>query len=206
MSFAIGLVLLASGGQDVPQSAPQATPAVDAAPALQATPVAAPAPIVAHPIDAPIAGTAAMLPANTEVVVSMNEELNSKKFKKAGKTFQLSVASDVVLGDYVVIPRGTPAYGIVTWRTGKGAFGKSAKMEFDITHADLNGRRIPLKGHFRQEGRGNTGAAVGAAVAVGVFGAFVTGKSAIVEQGREFKVYTTEALPVQLAPVTAGTD
>jgi hypothetical protein len=191
MNIVIGAILLASGAQDVPQTAAQPTPvAATAAPA---------APIVARPVENNIVGSTATLPANTEVLVSMNAELNSKKFKKEGHKFDLSVASDVRMGDYVIIPKGTPAFGVVTYRTGKGAFGKSAKMEFDITHIELNGNRIPLKGHFRQEGQGNTGAAVGAVVAVGVFGAFVTGKSAIVPQGREYKVYTLDPLAVQVA-------
>lgn len=189
MNIILGLALLASGAQEAPQTAPQ--PVVATA--------SGSAPIVARPTNTPVAGSAAVLPANTEVVVSMNAELNSKKFKKEGHKFDLSVAADVRMGDYVVIPKGTPAFGVVTYRTGKGAFGKSAKMEFDITHIELNGNRIPLRGHFRQEGQGNTGAAVGAVVAVGVFGAFVTGKSAIVEQGREYKVYTVEPLNVQVA-------
>lgn len=186
MKNIVGIALLVAGAQAFPAFA-QDTPVVAQA-----------APVVATPMASAAAGSQIMLPSNTEVIVSMNEELNSKKFKKDGHTFMLSVANDVRVGDYVVVPKGAPAFGVVTWRTGKGAFGKSAKMEFDITHVDLNGRRIPLKGHFRQEGKGNTGAAVGAVVAVGVFGAFVTGKSAIVEQGREFKVYTTEPLPVVL--------
>lgn len=57
---------------------------------------------------------------------------------------------------------------------------------------------MPLVGHFRQEGRGNTGATVGAVVAVGVFSAFVTGRSAVIEQGREFRVYTREPLDVTI--------
>ncbi len=197
MNIVMGMMLLASGAQDVPatQAVPQPTPAV-----VTATPTA-PAPIVAKPLETAIAGSTATLAPNTEITVSMNAELNSKKFKKEGHKFDLSVANNVMIGDFVVIPKGTPAFGIVTYRTGKGAFGKSAKMEFDITHLELNGNRIPLKGHFRQEGQGNTGAAVGAAVAVGVFGAFVTGKSAIVEQGREYKVFTTEPLNVQIPAI-----
>lgn len=151
----------------------------------------------------------AVLPTNTEIVVRFNSELNSKKARE-GETFVTSVAYDVMLGNMVVIPKGTPANGIVTWRTGKGAFGKSAKMEYEIRSFDIAGQRLPLSGKFRQEGRGNTGAAVGAVVAVGVFGAFVTGKSAIVEQGRELKVYTTSIIPVAVpasavaaAPVAA---
>lgn len=143
-----------------------------------------------------------VLPTNTEIMVRMNSELNSKK-AKAGDTFVASVAQDVMLGNVVVIPKGTPANGVVTWRTGKGAFGKSAKMNYEFRSLDLNGQRLAISGDFRQEGRGNTGAAVGAVVAVGVFGAFVTGKSAVVEQGRELKVHTTVALPVH-APAGAG--
>jgi hypothetical protein len=85
--------------------------------------------------------------------------------------------------------------GTVTWRTGKGAFGKSAKMEITFNELTLpNGHRLPLAGMHRQEGEGNTGAAVGAAIAVGVFGAFVTGKSAIIPVGQHLMARTNEAL------------
>jgi len=85
--------------------------------------------------------------------------------------------------------------GTVTWRTGKGAFGKSAKMEVTFNELTLpNGHRLPLAGMHRQEGQGNTGAAVGAAIAVGVFGAFVTGKSAIIPVGQHLMARTNEPL------------
>lgn len=135
------------------------------------------------------------LPANTEVAVTLNTEVSSKKMKQ-GQQFDVSVARDVMLGNFVVIPRGTKGTGQITYRTGKGAFGKSAKMEIEIRSLDLAGRVIPLSGKFRQEGSGNTGATVATAVAAGVFSAFVTGKSAVFEQGRELKCFTVEALPV----------
>ncbi len=137
------------------------------------------------------------LPANTEVAVTLNAEVNSKRVKQ-GQNFDVSVARDVTLGNFVVIPRGTKGVGQVTYRTGKGAFGKSAKMEIEIRSLNLGGRTIPISGKFRQEGSGNTGATVATAVAVGVFSAFVTGKSAVFEQGRELKCFTVEALPVTL--------
>jgi hypothetical protein len=175
--------------------------------AQDAVPLAAPAaaplqPIVATP-RAVTPGATATLPSNTEVLVSMNSEISSKKVRE-GSTFTLSVSRDVILNNYVVVPKGTSAHGVVTWRTGKGAFGKSAKMEFEVRHLELNGRQVPLVGHFRQEGSGNTGATVGTAIAVGVFSAFVTGRSAVVEQGREFRVFTRDPLDVVLpqAPLT----
>lgn len=106
------------------------------------------------------------LPANTELWLSPNAEVNSKRIKQSEK-FDMTVARDVMRGDYVVIPRGTRGRGQITYRTGKGAFGKSAKMEFEVSELELNGQFIPLRGHYRIEGNGNTGATVGTAVAVG---------------------------------------
>jgi hypothetical protein len=166
------------------------------APAGSAQPIAASWPAGVAPTTPTITANA-YLPTNSELVVRMNSELNSKKARE-GSTFIATVAYDVMLGNVVVVPKGTPVNGVVTWRTGKGAFGKSAKMEYELRSFDLAGQRYALSGKFRQEGKGNTGAAVGAVVAVGVFGAFVTGKSAIVEQGRELKVYTTTVIPVLL--------
>ncbi|GAA0335230.1 hypothetical protein GCM10009087_51990 [Sphingomonas oligophenolica] len=154
------------------------------------------------PVGAPVVGVArpeatpgAVLPSNTELLLRLNSEVNSKKIK-VGQRFDLTVANDVMLGTVIVIPRGTPAVGEVTYRTGKGAFGKSAKIEVDMRSIQLGGQIIPITGHYREEGNGNTGAAVGAVVAVGVFGAFVTGHSAILQQGREFKAFTTAVIPV----------
>lgn len=138
----------------------------------------------------------AVLPTNTEVLLRMDSELSSKK-ARAGDVFTASVAQDVMVGNVIAIPKGTPANGVVTWRTGKGSFGKSAKMSYEFKSLDLSGQRIPLTGQFRQDGSGNTGATVGAVAAAGVIGGlFVTGKSAVIEKGRELKVATAAALPL----------
>jgi hypothetical protein len=153
--------------------------------------------IVARQPEAPGDGRT-FLPSNTEVWLSANQEVTSKRIKE-GHKFPLSVSRDVMIGNFVVIPRGTPAEGQISYRTGKGAFGKSAKIEFDLLNITLNGRVIPVGGHYRIEGRGNTGAAVGAVVAVGVFGAFVTGRSAVIAQGSEYRSFTRGETPVMLA-------
>lgn len=158
-------------------------------------------PVVAVAREIPANGDA-FLPTNSEVWLSTNQEVNSKRLK-VGQKFPLSVSRDVMIGNFVVIPRGTPADGQISYRTGKGAFGKSAKMEFDLIDIDLKGRLIPLSGHYRIEGQGNTGATVGVVVAAGVFGALVTGHSAVVQQGAEFKAYTKEQMPVTLASASA---
>lgn len=140
----------------------------------------------------------AVLPANTEVLLSMSQEVTTKgRTWKEGDTFKLSVEKDVMLGDYVVIPEGSPAYGRITWLTSKGAFGKSGKMDVEIEHVEVGGRKIRLDGTFRQEGEGNTLATVGGVIAAGIFAGFITGKSGRIPEGRELMATTEE--PIELA-------
>jgi hypothetical protein len=175
-----------------------------------APPVIAPAATAPAPIQA-IATVSqqpqSLLPSNTEIALTMNEDLTTKGGRiDEGHMFRLTVSQDVRIGNFIVIPRGTPAFGEVTWLTGKGAFGKSGKMEIDLRYVDLNGRRIPVTGHYRQEGEGNTVGTVVGVIAVGVFAGFITGKSTRIPQGRELKAFTSEPVPVLLpaaAPVAA---
>lgn len=127
---------------------------------------------------------ALILPVGTEVLLAMSTEINSTA-NRAGDTFALTVVSDVRVNGVVVIPRGTRAMGEITWRTGKGAFGKSGKMDIAMRYIDLDGVRIPVEGTYRQEGEGNTLATVGGVILVGVFAGFITGSRARVPVGRE---------------------
>jgi hypothetical protein len=189
-SFAM-LAVPAQAQEGAAPAAAEATAAVEAESAA--------APAAAAPAAAPVAAATAiaptlLLPSYTEVILTPDVEASSKQLREGDVVLMRSLF-DVMHNGVVVIPKGTPARGTVTWRTGKGAFGKSAKME--ITFNDLtmpNGQKVALAGKHRQEGAGNTGAAVGAVVAVGVFGAFVTGKSAIIPVGQHLTARTADAL------------
>ena len=162
-------------------------------PAVQQT---APAPEAAPP-------AAAVLPANSEVTLTLNEELNSESHH-LGDKFSLTVAQDVKVSGSTVIPKGTRAVGLITMRKGRGSFGKSGKLDFDLKYVDLDGRRIPIEGHNHHEGAGNGAAAVGAVLGAGIVGGLIVhGKSAKVPSGREFTAHTLEPVPVAL-PATAG--
>lgn len=184
--------------------------------ALFAAPLAAqdagPAPMVVERT-APVASNVGTLPANTEVYLSLNEELSTKgNWMEEGHTFGLTVMNDVMLGEYVIIPQGSRASGVVTWMTDKGMFGKSGKFEINVNSVEVNGRRIPLEGTFRQEGEGNTVATIGAVVVAPVVGFFVTGRSGRMVRGTELTVFTKEDFqvqfagppPVQNAPMVVG--
>ncbi|WP_077148738.1 hypothetical protein, partial [Sphingopyxis sp. KK2] len=149
------------------------------------------APVAAQPLAA--SNASRTLPANTEILLSMNEELTTKK-NEEGDTFYMTVVHNVTHDGFVVIPKGSRATGEITWRTGKGAFGKSGKMEIELRYVEVGGKRIPITGTFRQEGEGNTVATVAGVVAVGVFAVFITGKSGRIPAGRELSVRTKEEL------------
>jgi hypothetical protein len=173
---------------------PAAVYAQDNAAAEAAAPAADPAP----------AALPNQLPANTPVTLSLNSQVSSKTMR-TGDTFPLTVALDVAVDGRVVIPRGTRAVGEVIWRTGRGAFGKSGKMEVAMRYLDLGGRRIPLEGIYRQEGEGNTAATVGAVLAAGVVGGLViSGHSAVIPAGRELQGRTLDAIPLVFADGTTA--
>lgn len=153
-------------------------------------------PIQAMPVDQ--VGT--VLPRNTPVYLSLNETLNTKSARtKAGNTFTLSVMRDVVLQRHVVIPRGSRAIGTVVYRTRKGGFGKSGKIEISLDHIEVGDQRIAIQRRHREEGEGNSSATVATFMLLSMVGSgLITGHSAEIPAGREFTAWTTEDVPVQL--------
>lgn len=163
----------------------------------QEAPAAQPA-VVQTQAEAPAAAEL-VLPANSEVVMTMNETVSSKSHR-LGEKFSLTVAQDVKANGMTVIPRGTRAVAQITRRTNKGGFGKSGKMDFTFRYIDYDGRQIPIEGRHHQAGEGRTGATVGAVVAAGLVGGMlVKGKSAKIEEGREFTARTVDAIPLTVA-------
>lgn len=134
------------------------------------------------------------LNSGTPITLAVTEEVNSSTHK-AGDTFRLTVLNDVNVGQTVAIPKGTPATAEITWRTGKGAFGKSGKIEFSLKSINLNGTQIPVTGDFRQEGEGNTIATGVGVIAIGIFAGFITGKRARLPVGRELMAQLPQSVP-----------
>ncbi len=125
---------------------------------------------------------------DTMIQVTPVEEITSIKMKE-GDSYMLQVAADVAQNGVVVIPRGAPVKGTITWRTGKGIGGKSAKFDMTFNSVTVQGRQFALKGKHRQEGKGNTVAALLGSM-------FVSGRSAIITSGQVLNAFTAEAIPV----------
>lgn len=135
---------------------------------------------------APVVKT--MLPSDTIIVVTPSEDITSKKMKE-GTTRRFQIAEDVKQDGVVVIPRGSPVVALVTWRTGKGIGGKSAKFEVTFQSVTVGGKEWALKGKHRQEGRGNTAAALLGSM-------IITGRSATMGPGQLVNVFTAEDIVI----------
>ncbi|MFC0104438.1 hypothetical protein [Sphingopyxis terrae] len=159
--------------------------------ALGAAAIAAASPVLAQDAAEPASVSAAetvTLPINTLVQVTPASEITSKKMKE-GTTREFLVVNDVEYKGVVVIPRGSPVEAEVTWRTGKGIVGKSAKFELSFNWVRVNQASYKLRGVHRQEGRGNTaGALLGSAI--------ITGKSATMAPGQIVNVFTADPIMV----------
>jgi len=136
---------------------------------------------------------AIVVPAHTEMVLRLDEEIASDR-AVVGQTVAVSVARDVIVDGAVLIPRGAPGVGAVTFRTGKGAFGKSGKLDIELRSVEVGGRSVPVVGRYHAAGDGRTGETIGTIIVGGVVaGAFVTGHNAVFEEGRQFTAFTGEA-------------
>jgi hypothetical protein len=119
----------------------------------------------------------------------------STRTSKVGDHFGISTVADVMQQGQVVIPRGTHGQAVVTYRSGKGAWGRTGKMDVAFEWLDFNGQHVPLAGTHHLEGQGNTGAMVAAVITVGLAGAaLVTGHSASLEHGQLLSARTVEVV------------
>jgi len=95
------------------------------------------------------------LPANTEILLKMNQEITTKGRKwKEGDTFNLTVVHHIMLLDYIFIPVGTMGVGRITSLTNARRGGVAGEIEIELEYLDLNGCRIDIDGTYRRQGDG----------------------------------------------------
>jgi hypothetical protein len=141
--------------------------------------------------------TAIVVPAHTEMLLRLDEEIASNR-ARVGQPVAVSVARDVIVDGAVLIPRGSPGVGAVTSRTGKGAFGKSGKLDIELRSVEVGGRTVPVVGRYHAAGDGRTGETIGTIIIGGVVaGAF----NAVFEEGRQFTAFTGEATRIARPPI-----
>ena len=110
------------------------------------------------------------------------ERLSSKRAHQ-GQRVDLEVTEDILVDGQIVIRRGARAVGEVARVVEKGVLGKSGKLRIRAMFIDLGGSRIRLDGEARDRGKSGAAPVVGAAVLIGVSGAFISGTSAVLPAG-----------------------
>ena len=134
----------------------------------------------------------------------MEQALDSNdKSLREGQQFKMSVASDVRLGNLVVIPAGSPATGEITDLRRKGMWGKSGRINARVLNVRVGDRLIRLSGNFNDKGVTGTAGVVASIALVPIAGFFVTGTSAKIPVGGGVKAFLDEDLTIAApAPVT----
>lgn len=136
---------------------------------------------------APAVAVERLLPPNTILSVTPTAEISSKHIEKGDK-FIFSVVQDVVENGVVVIRRGSTVTGTISWKTGRAIGGKSGKFEISWNTVTIGSKEYPLQGIHRQEGRGNTAAALLGSMVV-------SGRSAVLQPGNVVTAMTAQPIP-----------
>ena len=163
-------------------------------------PEVAPAPQAA--ILAPVTNN--VLRAGIEVPLRVEEGLDSNdKGIREGQQFHLSVANNVMLGNLVVIPAGSPATAEITDLRRKGMWGKSGHIVARVLSVRVGDRLIRLSGTFDEHGTTGTAGVVAAIAFVPIAGFFMTGTSAKIPAGAGVRAFLDEDLTIASPPPVA---
>lgn len=152
-----------------PQRAVQASaPALDAAPAAQAAPAGvqqASQPAPPAPPPPPL-----VVPAGTTVSVRMIDSISSAT-AHVGQSFAASLATPLVAGNQVAIPKGADATVRVVQVASAGRYSGRSELALTLVDVSYNGTDYPVKtGNYQKQGasRGkNTAEKVGGGAALG---------------------------------------
>jgi hypothetical protein len=159
-----------------PTPAPAAAPhpaaaPVPAPPAATVTPPApAPAPIITPAVaPAPVTKVNSVVLDGTEVDLKLAETISSARAME-GQRIRFTVAKEVAVGGYVVIPVGSLAIGTVTKASPKKWAGRSGKLEMSLQNVTaIDGTKIDLAGTRGGSGDSHVGRMVTGIVITSIF-------------------------------------
>jgi hypothetical protein len=120
-----------------------------------------------------------VVPAGTGITVSLGSAIGSK-LSQSGQTFTGTLAKDIVVGNEVVIPKGSNASGTVTDAKALGRFAGGASLQIRLDSINLNGYDMQVQAStksFSAKGKGKRTAVMagGGAALGGIIGALAGG-------------------------------
>jgi hypothetical protein len=183
--FVLGTLMSASGfaqsigpdGSVLPAYSGRSGPSPSVTPARVVAPPPTPAPTAPHPatapVPAPVPTTATIItpavapspvskvfsvvPDGTKVDLKLAETISSDR-AMVGQRIRFTVAKDVVINGYVVIPVDALAIGTITKATPKRWAGRSGKLEMSLQDVTaIDGTKIDLAGSRGGSGDSHVG-------------------------------------------------
>gem|GEM_PF-1413698 len=185
--------------QNAPPPPPGAPPPAAAAPPPAAPPAAGPAPVAAAPA-AGYSGATVDVPANSRLVMRLDDNVDSAK----GAGVRFSASLEAALPDAsgnVLVPAGTKVLGIIAESKSAGRLVGKSEMEIAFTDLQINGLLFPIQSQGVKavgEGSGrDTARKVGAAALIGgafgggsgaAKGAAIGGAAALLTRGQQIRI------------------
>jgi PEGA domain len=156
-------------------------------------------------VSAPVGGKLVLEDA-TPVKLRLSRNVSSAE-AKTGDTVDFEVLEEVRVGDVLVIPKGSIAWGTVTDAEPKKRLGRGGKLDMTIDAVRLvDGEKAALRGVKDVKGGGHAGAMTGGMVAASLivwpaapFFLFMQGKDVTIRKGTEITAYTSGNLPLDMA-------
>lgn len=142
------------------------------------------------------------VPAGTTVIIRIVEPVSSSTATQ-GQFFPIELAEPILLGDREIVPAGVRGEGQVVHARHRGWGGGAGELILAARYLQWGERRLALRAfHLGVAGRDGASTSLITTMAVGVVGAFVTGRSANVPGGALATARLVEALPLE--PVAEG--
>ena len=137
-----------------------------------------------------------VLPMGTALTITIKEEISSKVFFH-GDTVAMEVDEDVLVNGRIVITKGTPVKGGVSYARQGEDYGKPGEL---IVEAEsviaVDGQEIKLRGTLGKRGKDETDTAAILSIMLGRMGGFLArenkGGNARIKAGTKVKAYTRE--------------
>jgi hypothetical protein len=134
---------------------------------------------------------------NTPVHLVLNENLSSAS-ATTGQTISFEVSEDVLVSGFLVIPRGSLAWGTVTDAQAKRRLGRAGHLDVNIDKVRLaDGEKVLLNATSHAKGGSHTGAMTAGIVATSLvvwpaapFFLFMHGKDITIPKGTKIEAFT----------------
>jgi hypothetical protein len=137
-----------------------------------------------------------VLPMGTALKITIKEEISSKVFFQ-GDEVAMEVDEDVLVNGRVVIAKGKPVKGSVSYARQGEDYGRPGELMVEAESViAVDGQEIKLRGALGKNGKDETGTGAVLSIALGRFGDMLArenkGGNARVKAGTKVKAYTRD--------------